>query len=137
MGVLMKEPPRAARRQRAAMRAWTLVCAALGLLGGWVALAEPAARVPNAPRAASLLAPGTPVRIQLDRLGDPWLEGRVVTAPLGCTLVRLDDAERRAGAYSVPLRSVRELQWADASGRWSSLPVEQLRAGDPARCALA
>jgi hypothetical protein len=51
-------------------------------------------------------------------------------------MVRLDD-ERRAGMGSVPLQSVRELQWADASGRWSSLPVEVLRAGDPARCDLA
>ncbi len=79
---------------------------------------------------------GAPVRVQIERLDGAWLEGRVFAAPLGCTMVRLDD-ERRAGMASVPLQSVRELQWVDASGRWSSLPVEALRAGDPARCDVA
>lgn len=134
MGVLMNEWPRASRRRRAAMRALTLVCAGLALLGGWAALAGTGAQVPNTPRAAPLLAPGTPVRVQIDRLDDQWLQGRVVTAPLGCTLVRLDDAERRAGAFSVPLQSVRELQRAEAPGRWTSIAVAPLLAEEPSGC---
>lgn len=135
MGVLMNESPcRPARRRRAAAQAWTLACAVLALLGGWAALAEPEARVPSVLRSAHPLAPGTPVRVQLDRLGDQWLEGRVVTAPLGCTRVRLDEGELRAGAYSVPLQSVRQLQRAEAPGRWAPLPVAPLLAGEPSGC---
>jgi hypothetical protein len=60
----------------------------------------------------------------------------VITAPLGCTLVRLDES-RRAGVGSVPLQSVRELQRSDAPGHWIALPVAPLLAGEPAGCANA
>jgi hypothetical protein len=130
MGMLMNESPRV---RRSAAHAWAVVCGVLALLGGWLALAEPA---PPPPRSTHLLAAGMPVRVQLDRLGDQWLEGRVITAPLGCTRVRLDDTERRAGAYSVPLQSVRQLQRAEAPGRWAPLPVAPLLAGEPAGCTV-
>jgi hypothetical protein len=124
-----------AGRRRAAALSWTLVCALLALFGGWIALGAPAP-VPPSPAAPSAhaLASGTPVRVQIDRLGDQWIEGRVITAPLGCTRVRLADAERRAGAYSVPLQSVRELQRTDAPGQWTPLPVAPLLAGEPPGC---
>lgn len=133
MGLWMNESPRL-RVRRTAARAWVVMCSALALLGGWLALAEPAAAPPSAQRAMLPLAAGTPVRVQLDRMGDQWLEGRVITAPLGCTLVRLDEGELRAGAYSVPLQSVRELQRAEAPGRWAPLPVAPLLAGEPTGC---
>jgi hypothetical protein len=123
-----------ARRRSSAGRAWSAVFFCPLSLGGWIAVAEPQ---PPSPRTHSrALPPGAPVRVQIERFDGAWLAGRVTTAPLGCTMVRLDD-ERRSGMGSVPLQSVRDLQWADASGRWSSLPVEALRASDPARCDVA
>jgi hypothetical protein len=140
MGLVMKEnngPRRgaaAARWRSGARLAWSAVFFGLLSLGGWIAVAEPEAPLPRVdPRP---LPTGAPVRVQIEHLDGAWLEGRVFTAPLGCTMVRLDD-ERRAGMASVPLQSVRELQWVDAAGRWSSLPVEVLRESDPARCDVA
>ena len=124
----------AAPARSGARLAWSAVFFGLLSLGGWIAVAEPEAPLPRVD--SRPLPAGAPVRVQIERLDGAWLEGRVITAPLGCTMVRLDD-ERRAGMASVPLNSVRELQWADAAGRWSSLPVEALWAGDPARCDVA
>lgn len=119
---------------RGARLAGSAVFFGLLSLGGWIAVSEPDAPMPRVDRRP--LPAGASVRVQIERLDGAWLAGRVFTAPLGCTMVRLDD-ERRAGMASVPLQSVRELQWVDASGRWSSLPVEALRASDPVRCDVA
>ena len=112
--------------------AWPAGVAGLIALAAWVAVADPEVPLPAAD--ARPLPSGAAVRVQLDRLGEQWLVGRVVTAPLGCTLVRLDDA-RRAGASSVPLREVRELHRIDGGGAWAVLPVAPLLAGEPAGCA--
>jgi hypothetical protein len=140
MGRVMKEHSEtrhggfAPRWHRGARLAGSAMFFGLLSLGGWIALSEPDAPMQRVDRRP--LPAGAPVRVQIERLDGAWLEGRVFTAPLGCTMVRLDD-ERRAGMASVPLQSVRELQRVDASGRWSSLPVEALRASDPARCDIA
>jgi hypothetical protein len=121
-------------RHRLARGLWSAVVAGLFALGAWIALAGPAAPLPDAE--ARPLPSGAKVRVQVDRSGREWLAGRVVTAPLGCTLVRLDD-DHRLGMSSVPLPSVRELQRIDAAGQWQALPVAPLLAGEPAGCTAA
>ena len=114
--------------------AWTMGLIALMAAAVWIAFAEPAPPLPRVE--AKALPPGAAVRVQLDRLGEQWLEGRVFTAPLGCTLVRLDE-DRRAGASSVPLQAVREMQRAEASGQWASVPIASLLATERPGCATA
>jgi hypothetical protein len=129
-----RQPNEQTRWHARARAAWSAAFCGLLALGGWIAVADPETPLPHVD--ARPVPTGAAVRVQIDRLDGAWLEGRVITAPLGCTMVRVDD-ERRAGMGSVPLQSVRELQVAEAPGRWTSLPVEVLRAGDPPGCAIA
>lgn len=110
---------------------WRAVMTVAAIGCSWIALGELSASGEQGadPSLRALLARDAPVRVQVDRHGAQWLEGRVVTAPLGCTLVRLD-----AARDSVPLAAVRELQQADGD-HWRPLPVDALRAGEPAGCA--
>jgi len=121
-------------------RAWLALAVLLPGAALWLARPVPVATA--VPPVLPLLAPGDIVRIQLDRPGDPrlegrWLDGRAAVAPLGCTLVLLDGREREVGASSVRLTAVRHAQRADASGGWTPLPLQRLRSGEPASCARA
>jgi len=111
--------------------AWRILFMALLGFGVWAAVGE--SQTGPVRRAGRLLDEGASVRIQVARQGNQWQEGRVVTSPLGCLRVRLNDS-LAAPFSSVPLAAIDALQRVEAQGQWTALAVAPLRSREPAAC---